>query len=130
VDTVGTGKGAAANPQPKGPSDVKAVLSAPNTVTLTWNALPGATYEIRRSIGAALGQVVAAIASGAGQYVDQLPPLQDGKDHTVLYRISVANDKLAAPVTVTIDPVEGTSETIEDQGLDSLRSPRGRGRVP
>jgi hypothetical protein len=48
----------------------------------------------------------------------------------VLYRISVANNKLAAPVVVSIDPVQGTSETIEDPGLDSLRSPRGHPRVP
>ena len=121
------GKGAAANPVPKGPSDVTAVLSAPNTVTLTWNAVPDATFEIRRSIGGGIGQVIARIASGTGQYTDQLPPPGD-KDNTVLYRISVANDKRAAPVMVTIDPVEGTSQTIEDQGLDSL--PRVRGKVP
>ena len=128
-DTTG-GKGAVANPLPKGPSDVNAVMSGPNTVTLTWIPLPDATYEIRRSIGTALGQVIATIASEAGRYVDQLPPLSSTKDNTVLYRISVANNKLAVPVVVSIDPVQGTSETIEDPGLDSLRSPGGRLRVP
>jgi hypothetical protein len=124
------GKGAAENPAPKGPTDVSAALTAPNTVTLTWNPVPDATYEIRRSIGTVVGQLITTIASATGRYVDQLPPLSSSKDNTVLYRISVANDRITAPVLVSIDPVQGTSETIEGPGLDSLRSPRGRGRVP
>jgi hypothetical protein len=123
------GKGPAANPVSTGPSDVTAVLNPPNTVVLTWNPLAGETYEIRRSIGTGLGQVVATIASTAGRYVDELPPSAGSQNTAVVYRIRNANDNVAAPVLVTIDPGSGTSETIEDPALDSLRT-RGRGKAP
>lgn len=149
--TVATGK-EAADPQPGSsatdtappspPSDLKATVTAPNTVTLTWTGRP-ARYEVRRSITGAIGGTIKAIGQtveGVFRFVDQLPPMPWAKSQSIVYIVVALGSGVGAitskqaSVTVTIDPQKAaatvppaaTDSAAEEGDMDSLPRPRPR----
>lgn len=132
---------------PSPPSDLKAAVTAPYTVTLSWKPVTGATYQIKR--GGLLGPVITvveSISSTVGRFVDLIPP-ELWKGRSIVYTIiaittgiGVGDPKSAsapATVTVTIDPQKAGAappppgavapdSAAEEVDIDSLPRPRPR----
>jgi hypothetical protein len=145
------GKGATADTSPEPPADLKAAITGPGTVTLTWTPVSGATYQIQRSILGPLGKTIHATVVALGRWVDQLPPMPWAKSSSIVYSVvTIMSGSTGAPagskraskpatLTVTIDPRKAAVDTSAGKGaadsasseegeVDSL--PRVRARTP
>jgi hypothetical protein len=127
-EAAGGGKGPATGGGGKGlVGSPAAVLTGPNTVTLSWNGVQGVTYEVQRRIGTTV-EIVARVFGIVAPIIDQLP---GGTAITHLVYTIIATDSKGASETasVGIAPGKGLVDTTStsDGGLDSL--PAGRGKT-